>query len=200
MFSPYKLASMNHNSLDVANNHDLAERLRSFFKNDATTHLWKLYTDRQRLTEILRHTENIPLRIPAPRGVITSTEQSNQIMDIVDLRPMMSIDIFSETSAWVSSSLNSLGAEKVEIGRIFFSKLLPKSRIDLHVEDGKYFEYYDRFHFVIQSNDDNIFCIRDEPLRLKVGHMYWVNNHVPHWLINNSDEDRINLIVDARLS
>jgi hypothetical protein len=200
MFSPYKLASIDQNWLDLANNHDLADRLREFFKNDATSHLWKIYTDRQRLTEILRHTENIPLRIPVARGPITSTEQSNQLMHIVNLKPMMSIDIFVETLKWVVSTLNGLGAEQVDIGRVFFSKLRSKSKIDLHVEDGKYFEHYDRFHFVVQSNESNIFFIRDEPIVLPVGHMCWINNHVPHWLLNNSDEDRINLIVDARLS
>jgi len=37
-------------------------------------------------------------------------------------------------------------------------------------------------------------------VRLERGSFYWVNNHVPHWLANNSTVDRINLIADARLT
>ena len=67
-----------------------------------------------------------------------------------------------------------------------------------HME--KYLTNYTYQIFVIEQTDHmNIFHIRDESVELLTGKLYWVNNHVPHWLENLSDTDRINLIVDARL-
>ena len=74
------------------------------------------------------------------------------------------------------------------------------SNVDIHTDSGKYFSHYDRFHYTVTAAEANIFSIRDENCILEMDSLYWVNNHVPHWLENQSNEDRINFIIDARLS
>ena len=196
MYSPVKLCPFENNYLKLGTNIDLANKLQDFFKDPANDYLWKISTTRQRVTQALRHTECVMLRQLKVNTRPKNTVEFNQIMETVDT-DASSISLFKDTVKWMESCFNDAN---VEWGRIFFSNHHASTQIDLHTDEGAYFSYYDRFHFVVQSEGDNIFHIRDEDVRLERGSFYWVNNHVPHWLANNSTVDRINLIADARLT
>lgn len=200
MYSPIKLTNFEENSKEICNNFDLQQKLYNFFNKKENEFLWEMNKTRQTVTTALRHTKSIYLRNSISPETISpiNTLEWNQIMTLSDTRWLYSIPIFWKTFNWIKKSLLNHCNNPI-IGKIFFSKLSANCEIDLHTDEGKYFDYYDRFHFVIQGTN-NIFHIRDEDIMLEVGHMYWVNNHVPHWLINNSNEDRINLIFDARLT
>lgn len=203
MFSPYKLVSMESNFFEISSNLELAEKLALFFRDVKTRYLWYIDTSRQRMADALKHTSIISLRQPKPENTdsLETTEDWNQIMLISDTKTLITYDIFQELCRWLESAFLKSGATNVEFGRIFFSKHMKNTKIGLHTDEGAYFDYYDRFHFVIEQTDNmNIFHIRDESIELLTGKLYWVNNHVPHWLENLSDTDRINLIVDARLN
>lgn len=203
MYSPYKLADFSANSFEIATNTDLAIRLKTFFEDPSTDYMWKLNTSRQKMAKALQHTEMIALRMPVPPNPneLKTTNQWNQVLNIKDSDRFKEVAIFKELRSWLEEALKSSGASSVEFGRIFFSKHKAKTDVGLHTDEGEYFSYFDRFHFVIdQTDNENIFFIRDEPIKLLVGKLYWVNNHVPHYLENLSNKDRINLIFDARLS
>jgi hypothetical protein len=139
--------------------------------------------------------------VPPPIQIPTNTAEWNEVLTITNTKIYEGYPIFHKLVEWLGKSLREAGAENVEFGRIFFSKHAAGTKIDLHTDEGTYFSYYDRFHFVIdQADGENIFFIRDDPIKLEIGKLYWVNNHVPHWLENQSSKDRINLIFDARLS
>jgi hypothetical protein len=202
MFSPYKLIDESHNSYEIASNLQLSEKLKTFFQTPKTEYMWKMDTSRQRMAPALQHTEMIALRMPIPPNPseLKTTDQWNQVLNIRDAHLFKNIEIFNELRGWLDSSLRSAGASNVEFGRIFFSRHKANTNIGLHTDEGEYFNYFDRFHFVIdQADNENIFFIRNEPLKLLTGTLYWVNNHVPHYLENRSNKDRINLIFDARL-
>ncbi len=203
MFSPFKLVDPDSNFYEISSNKDLAERLKAFFQNDSNEYLWKLNTSRQRMAKALQHTEMIALRMPKPPDPdqLKTTNQWNQVLNIVETERFKNIKIFQELRDWLLLSLKETGASNIEFGRIFFSRHKRETEIGLHTDEGDYFSYFDRFHFVIdQTDNENIFFIRDEPIKLLQGNLYWVNNHVPHYLENRSTKDRINLIFDARLS
>lgn len=201
MYSPKKLCSFENNYFQISSNKDLAERIAQYFSDPKTDFLWKLITNRQKMAYALRNTEMVVLRrLVGDFSNIKSTNQFNQEMAVDDTEILKRNPLFQEAVKWLEESLISAGATKVEWGRIFFSKHFANSDIDIHTDEGKYFDYYDRFHFVIdQTDNENIFHIRDEDVKLLQGHFYWVNNHVPHWLKNQSNKDRINLIIDARI-
>lgn len=196
--SPFKLFSEELNSFKISQNAELGEELRKFFSNPASFHLWKLSTHRQTVTQALRHTESIPLRYLKDLPAGLNTLQANQHMEVTD-SPLADIPMFKKTIEWFESALASTGCSRVEFGRIFASKLAGNQGVDLHTDEGKYFSYYDRFHFTVTAAPDNLFVIRDEECVLEQDCLYWVNNHVPHWLENKSNEGRINFIIDARL-
>ena len=199
LVSPFKIFDRDLNYVKIGSNKELGNELRAYLADSTNHHLWKLSTHRQTITHALRFTESIHLRFlkDLPPGV--STIESNQWMKIGE-KPVLNEDIFKKTVDCFEKMLLNTGADQVEFGRIFISKLSAKSVIDLHVDSGKYFSYYDRFHFTVTAATENIFMIRDEECILESDSLYWVNNHVPHWLENRSNQDRINFIIDARLS
>lgn len=201
MYSPKKLCEFEKNHFYIDSNLALADELKKYFSNPGTEYLWKLVTNRQKMAYALRNTEMVSLRsLTGDFSQLNSTNQYNQVMSVGNSDLMNISPLFQRTVQWMEQSLINAGAEKVEWGRIFFSKHFANSDIGEHVDEGKYFDYYDRFHFVIdQTDNENIFHIRDEDVKLLKGNFYWVNNHVPHWLKNNSEKNRINLIADARL-
>jgi hypothetical protein len=203
MFSPYKFTSEESNSFCIGQNHQLAEDVSEFFKNYKTNPLWLINTSRQRMSEALKHTAIIDLRIadPSLTKSLTNTLQFNDVTQTQTTKVYESFPLFQSMMKWAEQAIRDAGANDVEFGRAFFSKHHANTDIGLHTDSGVYFDYYDRFHFVIDQVDLlNIFQIRDEPLLLEKGKLYWVNNHVPHFLKNNSNQDRINLIFDARLT
>jgi mannose-6-phosphate isomerase-like protein (cupin superfamily) len=201
MYSPFKLCGFEKNYHEISSNLMLAEEIKLFFADPANNYLWKLHQHRQQVTHALRNTEMVSLRhlIIQDRSQMKNTNDYNQQMTVADTAVLKQVPMFQTLVKWLEDSFKNAGASNVSWGRIFFSKHAANSDIGEHVDEGKYFDYYDRFHFVIRSEGTNIFHIRDEDIELQTGHLYWVNNHVPHWLVNHSDSPRINLIVDARL-
>jgi hypothetical protein len=200
MFSPYQLISSDKNYLEIESNLDLANKLATFFSRPETDFLWRINTGRQRMASELKHTRMIALRKPVAKGNLQYTMEWNQITQIEDDMLLHNVALFNSMYQWLDSIMRNTGASKVEWGRLFFSKHLAGTSIGLHADEGAYFDYFDRFHFVINSNSDNVFYIRNQPIVLDTGKVYWVNNHVPHWLENHSTTDRINVIFDVRLS
>jgi uncharacterized RmlC-like cupin family protein len=198
MISPFAPVSLESNFFKIAKHQELAERLQDFFKDPKNNYLWGIHVHRQLAAVELKYTKSINLRVPRPPSMIKTTHEYNQVMDIVDFKLKNEIAIFLELCNWIDLTLNSVGAKKVTLGRIFFSKLAAQQQVDTHIDQGAYFDYYDRFHFIVNA-EHNEFIVRDDHLSFDDGDFYWINNHVPHSLINNSTNERIIVIVDARL-
>ena len=198
MVSPFKLFEQDLNTFKIDANSTLGHELREFFTDSENNYLWQLSTNRQTTTHALRYTESIPLRYlkDLPNG--TTTLQANQFMEVTDSE-LADIPVFRKAIKWFETALANTGCNCVEFGRIFASKLAGNQGVDLHTDQGKYFSYYDRFHFTVTAAPENLFVIRSEECVLEQDSLYWVNNHVPHWLENKSTECRINFIIDARL-
>ena len=199
LVSPFKFFQEDLNSFKLGSNTELGNDLREYFNDPSTDFLWKISNHRQTTTHALRFTEAIHLRYLKDLPPNVNTIQSNQYMSVVPAKTA-EIPIFKKAMEWFEQTILATGANQVEVGRAFVSKLAAKSKIDLHIDQGRYFSYYDRFHFTVTAANNNIFFIREENCILDIDSLYWVNNHVPHWLENQSDQDRINFIIDARVS
>lgn len=84
------------------------------------------------------------------------------------------------------------------IGRIIITKMAPGTKIDPHVDMGGPATYYQRFHIAIQSKDGQVFKCGDEAFTPETGDVYAVNNSLEHSVENNSDVDRLTMIIDLR--
>ena len=84
-----------------------------------------------------------------------------------------------------------------QIGRIVFAQMKPGGEIKPHVDEGRYSDNTDRYHFVIVTNPSVIFTSGDEQYHMSRGTIHWFNNHINHSVANNGTTNRIHLIVDT---
>jgi aspartyl/asparaginyl beta-hydroxylase (cupin superfamily) len=84
------------------------------------------------------------------------------------------------------------------MGRIMIVNLEPRGRVPLHVDPKDYFEMYSRFHVPLKTNPGVVFNGENGTANehMPLGYLSRLNNRLPHQLDNNSDENRIHLIVD----
>ena len=136
LVSPFKIFESDLNYVKIGSNKELGDELRAYLADSANHHLWKLSTHRQTTTHALRFTESIHLRFlkDLPTGI--STIESNQWMEIGE-KPVSNENIFKKAISWFEKMLLNTGADQVEFGRIFISKLSANSIIDSHVDSGK---------------------------------------------------------------
>lgn len=84
------------------------------------------------------------------------------------------------------------------LGGILITKIPPGGMVKPHVDGGWHAEYYDKYAVQLQGNCDQAFCFDNDSLIAIPGDVYWFNNQVNHWVVNNSTEDRITMIVCIR--
>lgn len=88
-----------------------------------------------------------------------------------------------------------------QLGRVILTKLPPGKVIYPHADTiGKYSHWYTRFHVPIQSQEGVMFRCGEEQTTMLTGELHWFDHSKLHSIENRSQSDRINLIVDVRLS
>lgn len=106
--------------------------------------------------------------------------------------------ILTEARPLVMSIFHGVGGER--LGRVMINKIKPGGAIFPHADTPEHANYYSRFHLVLQSAPGVIFRCADEQAYWETGAAFWFDNRLEHEVINNSSEDRIHMIVDARCS
>jgi hypothetical protein len=107
-------------------------------------------------------------------------------------------DILSFVKPLVLDLMRRVGGER--LGRVMITRLAPQKQIYPHSDVlGAYAAYYSRLHFVIQSLPGAVFHAGDEAVHMRPGEVWNFNAHAPHWVINNSIDDRLHLICDVRI-
>lgn len=81
-------------------------------------------------------------------------------------------------------------------GRAAVVRLRPNGKVYEHVDWGFYYQLRDRFHLVIKSHAGSPLRTGSELRRLAEGELWWFENRIPHEAWNESEQDRIHLIVD----
>jgi len=81
------------------------------------------------------------------------------------------------------------------LGGVLITRLPPGGKIARHVDEGWHAGYYDKFFVPIKNEPGALFCWDDLTLEPNPGEVWQFDNSVPHWVENNSTEDRIAMIV-----
>ena len=99
--------------------------------------------------------------------------------------------------------LNVFGAAGgYELGRAFITRLHPGGEILAHVDDqGEYHNQLEkqRYHIVLQGLPGSVFRCGNETVQMQTGEVWWFDSHTEHSVVNNSEDDRIHMIVDLKL-
>lgn len=88
------------------------------------------------------------------------------------------------------------------LGGVLITKVPAGKKVYPHVDDGWHVQYYDKFYIQIQGAKGCDFCCQEdgeiERFNPKTGQLYMFDNRKMHWVDNDSDVDRITLIVCIR--
>lgn len=93
------------------------------------------------------------------------------------------------------------------LGGVLITKLPPGGNITWHTDDNWHANYYDKFWVPIQNAPGAVMKFQgifDEPFaetRMcpQEGEVVWFNNSYPHAVVNDSDKDRIGMIVCIKI-
>ena len=84
------------------------------------------------------------------------------------------------------------------LGRVIISRLAPGKAIPAHIDQGAPATYYKRYHIALQSRPGVVNISGGEAVSYSPGEFWWFDNSVDHEVVNNSDDDRIVIVMDVR--
>jgi len=127
--------------------------------------------------------------------------------------PALGLDAFNDPheSVWypvaneiphlrlVTNDVLSYLPEPVELGGIIITKIPPGCVVQPHVDAGWHATYYrDKYALQLKGNMDQAFNFQECSISALPGQVYWFDNSQLHWVTNESDEDRITMIICTR--
>jgi len=83
------------------------------------------------------------------------------------------------------------------LGRVIISRLPPGAEIAAHVDQGAPATYYNRYHLALQSNPGALNYSGNECVQYRMGEFWWFDNRAEHRIVNNSDDDRMVMVMDV---
>ena len=81
------------------------------------------------------------------------------------------------------------------LGGVLITRIPPGGEVKPHSDHGWHAEFYEKFAVQVAGNEKQAFCFDDCELRPVTGDLYTFNNQFTHWVKNESDVDRITMIV-----
>lgn len=106
-------------------------------------------------------------------------------------------DDVPELRGIVDSVLSHLGP--VELGGVLITRIPPGEGVAPHIDTGWHAEYYyDKYGVQLLGNSEQGFCFNGHCVSAESGEVYWFNNQEKHWVYNDSNEDRMTMIICVR--
>ena len=81
-------------------------------------------------------------------------------------------------------------------GNVLLIKLTAGEDVALHEDAGDYLMLARRNHVPIITSGNVVFGVGSERINMQIGECWEINNSRFHWVDNNSDIDRVHLLVD----
>lgn len=86
------------------------------------------------------------------------------------------------------------------LGGVLITKIPPGEKVQPHIDRGWHAEHYEKFAVQLKSAPRQAFCFEAAHLSAEIGELYTFDNSKPHWVLNDSSEDRMTLIICIRRS
>lgn len=84
------------------------------------------------------------------------------------------------------------------LGGVLITKIPPGGEVKPHIDAGWHAGHYEKFAVQLKGNDRQAFCFETARLSPQPGDLYTFDNSQLHWVTNDSEEDRITLIICIR--
>jgi hypothetical protein len=88
--------------------------------------------------------------------------------------------------------------EGEQLGMVLITKIPAHTKCYPHTDNGWHARHYDKYAVQIASAPGQAFHVEHDQLSAEPGECYWFDNSRTHWVVNDSDEDRITMIVCIR--
>jgi|SaaInl6LU_22_DNA_1037377.scaffolds.fasta_scaffold36073_2 hypothetical protein len=125
-------------------------------------------------------------------GMPLTIEAHSAIVECKDTFARLLYPKIDNLVEWICDYVKS-----TRLGRIMIVKLDPMGDIPLHIDPGEYFTSHYRFHVPFITNDKMMFINEDkEKIHMPLGHLCQLNNRKLHGAMNQSEFDRIHMIID----
>ena len=126
------------------------------------------------------------------------TADTNDLEGVInDKKPVWHNDI-PQAKPIILDIMHRVGA--YELGRVLITRIKPGGRILPHADVyGDYVQEKDkaRYHVVLQGLPGSLYRTGDETVCMRTGEVWWFNALLEHEVMNNSETDRIHLLVDV---
>lgn len=86
-----------------------------------------------------------------------------------------------------------------QLGMVLITRIPPHCNVEKHVDVGWHAGYYLKFGLQIKAAKGQKFCYKGCKLETKPGDLFAFNNSLPHWVENQTDHERMTLIICLRL-
>ncbi len=86
------------------------------------------------------------------------------------------------------------------LGGVLITRIKTGQICKPHTDPGWHARYYEKFAVQIQAAPEQAFHFEGESLVTKPGDVFWFDNAFTHWVTNDSDVDRITMIVCIKRS
>lgn len=84
------------------------------------------------------------------------------------------------------------------LGGVLITRIKPGQICKPHTDPGWHARYYGKFAIQIQAAPGQAFHFHGHSLETAPGDVFWFDNSHEHWVTNESDQDRITMIVCIR--
>lgn len=87
-----------------------------------------------------------------------------------------------------------------ELGGVLITRIPPGGKCLPHVDAGWHASYYEKFAVQLEGGLDQSFNFDGESFSALAGDLYWFDNSNEHWVDNDSENNRMTLIVCIKRS
>lgn len=84
------------------------------------------------------------------------------------------------------------------LGGVLITRIPPGCMVRPHIDTGWHATYYDKYAIQLRGNGKQAFHFNDTSLSAMPGDLYTFDNSKLHWVTNESDEERMTLIICIR--
>lgn len=145
---------------------------------------------------VFQHSQTIHLRTHKKPDDFTPTtiNEWSRILECVDNPTMKDkFPAVKQLAQWVYERVGG-----IQMGRIMIINLVARGKVAIHIDPLDYFEKHSRYHVPIKTNPNVTFSGEPgTPLEhMPQGHLCRLNNRLLHRLDNDSDENRIHVLID----
>lgn len=159
----------------------------------ANSHLWDQITARQdHPASSHRATKTIFLRWSKEFSVQTVFTD----LEAVDCP---ALDVLPQARDLITEVCRLVGS--IKLARVIITKLPPGGEISEHADEGPYADAFERFHVPLQADRSlfvNVYSDDHKELcQMKTGELWTFHHKKKHQVLNDGEQDRIHLIIDA---